>query len=144
MSELEFLGDVHADGRHRWSQADLDDAPAAARVDDLSSVAPGRQGRGVLFRWLLSEARPGDGARYACLESSDGSFAASIELADLEHAIVVHAGDGGPLTPEQGGPFRFLGPGATDACGNIKQLGRVTLGATPDRDTRPPVEERTC
>lgn len=144
MDHLEFLGDLAAGGRHRWTRAELDEAPESARVDDLSRVAPGRPGRGVRFRWLVSEARPAEGAGWACLESADGAFAASIELEALDDAIVVHSDGDGPLTAARGGPFRFLIPGATDACGNIKQLGRVTLSAGPLRDTRPPVSERRC
>ncbi len=144
MDELQIFGDVGPSGRHRWEQADLDRAPASARVDDLSELVPGRQGRGVFLRWLVGEAHPGRSAGWACLESMDGAFAASLKLGDLESAIVVHADAEGLLVEARGGPFRLFIPGASDACGNIKHLGRITLGSGPERDTRPPVDERSC
>lgn len=144
MDELLIVGDVKAGGHHRWTHADLDSAPTSARVDDLSKVLPGRRGRGVLFRWLVEQALPEQNVRWACLESLDGSFAASLEVADLKDAVIVHADDDGALGADRGGPYRLFIPGASDACGNIKQLGRVTLGEGPERDTRPPVSERSC
>jgi len=144
MDDLQILGDVRPGGRQRWTHADLDSAPTGARVDDISKVLPGRRGRGVLLRWLIEQSCPGEAARWACLESADGSFAASLEVDDLEGAVVVHADEQGPLGQDRGGPFRLLIPGAADACGNIKHLGRVTLGAAPERDTRPPESERNC
>ena len=144
MDELQITGDLGGSGCESWAQADMDRAPASARVDDLSELVPGRRGKGVLLSWLVGEAHPASGATWACLESTDGSFAASLELGDLEAAVVVHADADGPLTRARGGPFRLYIPGASDACGNIKHLGRVTLGRGPDRDTRPPVAERNC
>ncbi|MDA8592952.1 molybdopterin-dependent oxidoreductase [Planctomycetota bacterium] len=144
MDELQIRGRVKASGRHRWAQVDLDAAPADARVDDLAAVVPGRRGRGVLLRWLLDEAHPEPNAGWACLESADGSFAASLEVGDLGRAVVVHHDGEGPLDEARGGPFRVYIPGAKDACGNIKHLGQITLGDSPERDTRPPVAERTC
>ena len=144
MDELQIRGRVKATGRHRWSQVDLDGAPESARVEDLSALIPGRRGRGVLLRWLLEEAHPEPTADWACIESSDGSFAASLEVGELERAEVVHQDGDGPLDEARGGPFRIYVPEASDACGNIKHLGRITLGSSPERDTRPPVAERTC
>ena len=144
MVELQIRGQVKATGRHSWAQADLDGAPERARVEDLAALVPGRRGRGVLLRWLLEEAHPEPTAGWACLESAAGSFAASLEVADLERAVVVHQDGDGPLDVARGGPFRVYIPGATDACGNIKHLGRITLGNSPERDTRPPVAERSC
>jgi hypothetical protein len=144
MDELQITGDLRDSGCHSWAPTDLDRAPASARVDDLSELVPGRQGRGVLFSWLVREAHPVSGVSWACLESTDGSFAASLELGDLEAAVVVHADADGPLVQARGGPFRLFIPGASDACGNIKHLGRIALGHGPERDTRPPADERNC
>jgi len=144
MDELQIRGQVKPSGRHSWAQVDLDGVPESARVEDLSTLVPGRRGRGVLLRWLLGEAHPEPAASWACVESTDGSFAASLEVGELEGAVVVHRDGDGPLDEAHGGPFRLYIPGARDACGNIKHLGQITLSSSPERDTRPPVDARSC
>ena len=72
------------------------------------------------------------------LASSDPKFAVSVLLDELPRgALVVYELDGAPLPPEKGGPFRFLVPGHTDECVNVKQLARIELARERGRDTRP-------
>ena len=119
-------------------------APRASRVEDIGALVPGRSGGGVRFSWLAAQARLPEGLGWVTLESTDGRFAASLEMEDLGAAIVVHADGARPFGSADGGPFRLYIPGANDACGNVKHLGRITFSSKPGADTRPPESERTC
>ena len=119
-------------------------APLASRVEDIGTLVPGRRGAGVLFPWIASQIDVPAEATWVTLESTDGHFAASLERGDLDAALLVHADGERPFEESDGGPFRLYIPGATDACGNVKHLGRVTFSSEPGADTRPPVAERNC
>jgi DMSO/TMAO reductase YedYZ molybdopterin-dependent catalytic subunit len=144
MDGLRIEGRVAADAPDRLTHGDLFGAPDDARVDDVGALVPGRRGAGVRFAWLVDRVRPDEAARWVTLESSDGRFAASLERHELADAVVVHAQGDRPFGEADGGPFRLYIPGARDACGNVKHLGRVAFDVAPGADTRPPVEERDC
>ena len=66
---------------------------------------------GVSTRTLLDAADPKDEAAFVVLHSSD-NYTTNLPLADFAaaDAMLVHAWQGQPLTPEHGGPVRLLVP----------------------------------
>jgi len=66
---------------------------------------------GVHWRELAKLCRPKPGARFAIAHAEQG-FSANVPLAALEdeHALVVYAADGEPLTPDHGWPVRLVIP----------------------------------
>jgi 2-dehydropantoate 2-reductase len=142
----EIMGDTPAlvvDGlvqnRLVLTTADFGRYPAEAQIADVSQVVPKREGRGVKLGALLAAARPQPEAQYITLYSSDGTFSASIERAEIEdRALLIYQQKDGMLVPESaGGPIRFVIPHFNDPCANVRGLGRIELSATPGRDTRP-------
>ena len=113
--------------------------PAEAQIADVSQLAPKREGRGVKLGALLATAKPLPEARFITLHSSDGTFSASIERAEIEHRalLIYQQQDGTPVPGSAGGPIRFVIPNFNDPCANVRGLGRIELSATPGRDTRP-------
>ena len=108
------------------------------QVADVAQLIPGRRGGAVRLRALLDAAGARREAAWATLRSSDG-FAIAVPLAAVQGALVTYRLGEAPLPVEQGGPVRFLVPGAdqcgtpdVDACANVKKLARVTL--TVERD----------
>ncbi len=114
------------------------------QVEDVSSEAPGREGRAVRFSSLLEAAGVGSGAAFVTLEA-EGDFAASVPLGAVAgQALVVYGLGGGWLPEDRGGPVRFLvpdpascGTAEVDTCSNVKGLRRIELSAGRGRDTRP-------
>ncbi len=119
--------------------ADFERYPAEARIVDVSQVVPKREGRAVKLGALLAAARPQPEAKYLTLHSSDGTFSASIERAEVEERalLIYQQQDGLPVPESAGGPIRFVIPNFNDPCANVRGLGRIELSATPGRDTRP-------
>jgi DMSO/TMAO reductase YedYZ molybdopterin-dependent catalytic subunit len=115
------------------------------QIEDVASLVPGRTGGGVRLISLLEVVQPQPEATHLTIESSDGSFSASVSLAAVVESGVVLYRLGGEALPEQlGGPFRFLitdaqacATGGADLCANVKFVGRMALSAAPGRDTRP-------
>jgi DMSO/TMAO reductase YedYZ molybdopterin-dependent catalytic subunit len=115
------------------------------QIEDISHLVPGRQGGGVRLTALLDMVQPQRDAQYLTLESSDGSFSASVPLAAVVHSAVVLYRLGGQELPARlGGPFRFLitdaqtcATGGVDLCANVKFVARILVGDEPGRDTRP-------
>ena len=66
---------------------------------------------GVLTRDLLEAVSPKPEAAFVTLTSEDG-YTTNLTLADFaaEGAMLVHAWEGAPLTPEHGGPARLIVP----------------------------------
>ena len=122
------------------------DALAAlpGQVEDVSALAPGREGGAVRFSSVLDAAGAQSGAVFVTLEA-EGDFAASVPLdAVADQALILYALGGGPLPQAQGGPVRFLIPdpaacGAeeVDTCANVKYLRSIELSAERGRDVRP-------
>jgi 2-dehydropantoate 2-reductase len=119
--------------------ADFSRYPAEAQIADVSQLAPKREGRGVKLGALLAAARPRPEAKYLTLHSSDGTFSASIERAEVEDRafLIYRQKDGTPVPESAGGPIRFVIPDFNDPCANVRGLGRIELSAVPGRDTRP-------
>jgi 2-dehydropantoate 2-reductase len=112
--------------------------PAEAQIADVSQLVAKREGQALRLSALLAAARPLPEAKYATLHSADGSFSASIALAEIQdRALLVYQKDGAVLPDSLGGPIRFLIPQFDDPCANVRGLGRIELTATPGRDTRP-------
>ena len=122
--------------------ADL--AALPGQVDDVSTLAPGREGSAVRFTSVLAAASAQAGAEFLTLEA-DGGFAASIPLAAVaDQALLLYALDGEPLPHEKGGPVRFLipdpaacGTADVDTCANVKWLNSINLSTERGRDVRP-------
>lgn len=122
----------------RLAVDDLSRYPAEAQIADVSQLVPKREGRGVKLGAILATAQPLPQAKYITLHSSDGTFSASIDRAEIEaRAILIYQKDGVPLPDTVGGPIRFVIPDFNDPCANVRGLGRIELSATPGRDTRP-------
>lgn len=134
---LHLTGSLLA-GPASFAAADLAALPAAAQVQDVGALVPGRKGRGVRLAALLERARPDGAARWLNIASRDPSFAVSVPLDEVRaDGIVVYELDGAPLPPAKGGPFRLLVCGHPDECLNVKELARLELSPVPGRDTRP-------
>ncbi len=113
------------------SQADL-----AARTDviEIAKLDSKRTGRAVRLADLLGDVEIDEGAELVLSSSTDG-FSATLPLdAAVEVGLVWFAGTDGPLTKEQGGPFRFLIPNAAecktavlDTCANVKFVDRIEV-----------------
>ena len=119
--------------------ADFGRYPVEAQIADVSQLVPKREGRGVKLGALLAAAKPQSEAKYITLHSSDGTFSASIERAEVEDRalLIYQQKDGLPVPESAGGPIRFVIPNFNDPCANVRGLGRIELSATPGRDTRP-------
>lgn len=118
------------------SLTDADLAALPGQVPDVSRVVPGKRGQGVLLAGVLEFAGADPEAAALELESSDGSFRATLPLAAVRHAVLAYRLAGGPLPEKDGGPVRFLTPhdGGCDktdghACANVKGLGRIRVVA---------------
>jgi DMSO/TMAO reductase YedYZ molybdopterin-dependent catalytic subunit len=115
------------------------------QVEDVSTLVPGRHGGGVRLSVLLDAVQPHPQATHITLESSDGSFSASVPLeAVVATGVVLYRLGTQELPPQQGGPFRFLitdaqtcATGGADLCANVKFVGRMSVSSSPGRDTRP-------
>lgn len=115
------------------------------QIEDIAALVPGRMGGGVRLAALLDAVRPQPEATNLTVESSDGSFSASVPLAAvLESGVVLYHLGRQALSEQQGGPFRFLitdaqtcATGGVDLCANVKFVGRIALSDAPGRDTRP-------
>lgn len=124
---------------------DLAGLPESAQVRDVSRFHPSRRGDGVTLESLLERARPRPEANYLTLHADRDDFHVSIPLAAVrEECVVVYRLGADRLSPEQGGPIRFLirDPAAChtdelDDCANVKYLSRIELSVRRGRDTRP-------
>jgi DMSO/TMAO reductase YedYZ molybdopterin-dependent catalytic subunit len=125
----------------------FEDLQGLPQVPDVGVEVSGREGAGVRLRDVLAKGRPKPTATHATLSSSDGHFAASVPLADIQDALLVYRLGDEPLPRKLGGPIRFLIPdagachsGGADVCANVKFLGSIelTTGERPDaRATKP-------
>lgn len=143
MSEATIIVDGAVRQPRTFTRTALTALPAEARIADVSSVAPRRQGEAVRLADLLDETRPEDSATHVTLHSVDG-FSASIPVAEVrESGLIIFQLKGQPLPDSAGGPYRFLIPDAAacrtaelDACANVKALARIELTNGKGRDTR--------
>ena len=125
------------------SRAELAAFPSEARIADISTIEPRRQGEAIRLSCLLEKTRPDATATHVTLHSADG-FSASIPIGAVrESGLIIFQLDNAPLPDLAGGPFRFLIPNAAecrtaelDACANVKALTRIDLTAGKGTDTR--------
>jgi DMSO/TMAO reductase YedYZ molybdopterin-dependent catalytic subunit len=138
---LEICGQVRQPARFDFEA--LTQLPG--QIEDIATLVPGRVGGGVRLAALLDVVQPQPEATNLTVESSDGSFSASVPLAAvLESGVVLYHLGRQALSEQQGGPFRFLitdaqtcATGGVDLCANVKFVGRIALSDAPGRDTRP-------
>jgi DMSO/TMAO reductase YedYZ molybdopterin-dependent catalytic subunit len=138
---LEVCGQVRQPGTFDFEAL----ARLPEQIEDIATVVPGRAGGGVRLASLLAAVQPRAEATHITVESSDGSFSASVPLAAVvESGVVLYRLGSQALPTQQGGPFRFLitdaqvcATGGIDLCANVKFVGRIALGTGPGRDTRP-------
>lgn len=124
---------------------DLRAFPEDEQVADVSRFQPGREGDGVTLEALLKRARPRPEANYLTLHADRDDFHVSIPLQPVRgEALVLYKVGDQPLTPDRGGPIRFLirDPAAChtdelDDCANVKYLDCIELTVRRGRDTRP-------
>ena len=140
MTQLRIDGAVLSPQAFRFE--DLRRLPG--QVADVGQCIPGRDGSGIRLQSLLEQVGPQESVKYITLESTDGTFSASVPLAAVQDAIVAYKLEDAPLPAQKGGPFRFFIPdvaecavGEVDACANVKFLGRMHLSREPGRDVRP-------
>jgi 2-dehydropantoate 2-reductase len=136
---LALIVDGLVQNRLSLTTADFGRYPTEVQIADVSQLVPKREGRGVKLAALLAAAQPLPEAKYLTLHSSDGTFSASIERAEIEDRalLIYQQKDGTPVPESAGGPIRFVIPNFNDPCANVRGLGRIELSATPGRDTRP-------
>jgi DMSO/TMAO reductase YedYZ molybdopterin-dependent catalytic subunit len=138
---LEVYGQVQQPGAFDFEAL----AQLSGQIEEISALVPGRSGGGVRLASLLAAVRPRPEATHLTVESSDGSFSASVPLpAVVGSGVVLYRLGTQALPTQQGGPFRFLitdaqtcATGGVDLCANVKFVGRIVLSAGPGRDTRP-------
>ncbi|MCP5071640.1 MAG: molybdopterin-dependent oxidoreductase [bacterium] len=106
------------------------------QVPDISGLFPGREGVAVRFTSVIARASPRSNATHATLTSADGSFEATVPLAGVTDALLVHSLGAEPLPERLGGPVRMLIPGATtckapgmDKCPNVKAVACIHVHA---------------
>lgn len=124
---------------------DLNAFPNDARLVDVSRFQAKRVGDGIVLNAILDRARPRNEANYLTLHADRDDFHVSVPLdAVRSQGVVVYRHRGEPLSPDQGGPVRFLikDPSAChsselDECANVKYLSRIELSVRKGRDTRP-------
>jgi hypothetical protein len=127
----------------RFEFADL--AALPGQVADVSESFAGRSGGAVRLASVLECVGVSRDATHITVESSDGSFAASVPLdAVADSALLCYRSGDDPLPTSKGGPVRMLIPAAAaagnaaiDACANVKFVGLLTVSVGPGRDTRP-------
>jgi DMSO/TMAO reductase YedYZ molybdopterin-dependent catalytic subunit len=138
---LEICGQVQRPGAFDFEAL----AQLSGQVEDVSALVPGRSGGGVRLASLLAAVQSSPEATHITVESSDGSFSASVPLsAVVDSGVVLYRLGSQALPTQQGGPFRFLitdaqtcATGGADLCANVKFVGRIALSVDPGRDTRP-------
>lgn len=137
---LSIAGEVRAP--RAFSREDL--AALPGQIPDVSTRLPGREGRGVELSALLAAVGVLPLATHVTVSADGGAFHASVPLATVAEAIVIHSLGDEPLPKSAGGPLRFFIPDVArwanegvDHCANVKRLETITLTAGPGEDTRP-------
>src|SRR5882724_6881610 len=109
---LRVDGEVH---RPRdFGFADLASLPE--QVEDVGTLAPGRQGGAVKLTALLEAVGVSTAASHVTLESTDGKFSQQAPIGGVRSALVIYRICEAPLPASEGGPIRFLIPNLEE-CG---------------------------
>ena len=95
-------------------------------VPDVSTLVPGRTGSAARLREVLRAAGVSTEASVVVV-ARDGLTTPPTSVSALNDAVLVHSLGDDPLPDAQGGPFRLLVPGGTDACANVKGVVRLAL-----------------
>jgi len=88
----------------------------------------------VRLRRIIEASRPEAEADHVTAVSSDGSYSASIPLAEATRLGEVHTHDEKGKTS-----LRLLVPGGATLCWNVKGLGLLRVTAGPEPDSLPEV-----
>lgn len=128
-----------------WSLEELRGLPEAHQVEDVTRFHAKRPGDGVALEAILERARPLPEADYLTLHAEKDDFHVSVPLQAVRaEGVVVYRHGDGPLSPQNGGPVRFMirDPSAChsselDDCANVKYLSRIELTVGKGLDTRP-------
>jgi len=109
-------------------------AALPGQIDDVGTLAAGREGGAVELRSVLEAVGVAERASRATLESDDGNFSQEAPLAALAGAVLIYRLGARPLPREKGGPVRFLIPNleecnvaGVDRCTNVKALARIRI-----------------
>ncbi len=134
--ETLYIGGPCAARAVELTRTDLADLAAEHRIEDVGTVAAGREGVAVRLEALLALAEPKAEARFVHVESEDGDFTANMKLDEARSGGVVLYQLGDDELPRQfGGPFRLLFADNEDCSVNVKFLGRIELLAEPGTHT---------
>ena len=135
MDRLHLCGPCLASD-HELDRNDLAAFDAAHQVEDVGTLAAGREGRALRFAALIERAAPGEDARFVHVASSDGGFTANIPIEQArDGGLVLYEHGGEPLPPKFGGPFRLLFVDGEDCSVNVKFLERVEFLREPGSHT---------
>ncbi|MCY3578989.1 MAG: hypothetical protein OXH33_00275 [bacterium] len=111
--------------------------PGQYDLADLSRLEPGAQDEPGMVRLerIIEASRPDAEADHVTAVSADGSYSASIPLAEATRLGEVHVHH-----EEQGETsLRLLVPGGATLCWNVKSLGLLRVTAGPEPDSLPEV-----
>ena len=112
-------------------------------VEDISTMMPGMEGKGIRVAGLLQLTTFQERADHVTFRSGDGQYSASLTLDQAKNfGILIYEKEGKPLPLQKGGPFRLITPGLGDLCANVKNVTRIEITVGPGQDTRP--EVRNC
>jgi DMSO/TMAO reductase YedYZ molybdopterin-dependent catalytic subunit len=132
MTNLRLTG--LAEATMSWADLDVLDG----RVDDAGTVAEGGVGTAVPVASILDEVRLDSGAAYCTVVSRDGSYRASIPIADLRSGgWLAYALGGVPLPEDHGGPLRLTVAQGSTQCWNVKDVGELRLTQEKEPDSVP-------
>jgi hypothetical protein len=102
-------------------------------IPDIGTIVPGRSGRAVPIRLLMSTELP-----FVTVEAADDGYSASIPTVDLIRGGYLLAGaPGRPLDHGDGGPVRLLVADGSTLCWNVKHVTALRATATPEPDSVP-------
>lgn len=115
----------------QFTQEELSSRSDLVQLEDVQSS---RTGLAVPVSALLGAVELNEGDELVLTSSADG-FCATLPLAAAAKVgLIWFAGTDGPLTKEQGGPFRFFIPNAAecktavlDNCANVKFVDRIEV-----------------
>ena len=106
------------------------------RLEDLGTVAAGREGSAVRLGALIDLARPSGDTRFVHVTSADGDFTANVALDEARRGgVVLYRLGEGELPRKFGGPFRLFFADGEDCSVNVKFLGRIELLAAEGAHT---------
>ena len=134
MSELLLTGLKR--GRDSVSWEELSALPGI--VGDTGSVGNDAAGEAVPITAIVDLAEPRDDAAYCSVVSADGSYTASIPLADLrDGGWLAFRLSNAPLPAEMGGPMRLTVTRGRTLCWNVKDVGELRFTASKEPDSVP-------